>query len=67
MLENCNDKADSFDLKKTFLYNCLSHVMCAEEIMVTKHYKKHKKEAMYWISVLFNCSTFEELENVIKT
>ena len=41
--------------------------MRAAKIMVAKHYKKHKKEAMYWISVLFNCSTFDELENVIES
>ena len=41
--------------------------MRAAKIMVTKHYKKHKKEAMYWISVLFSCLTFDELENVVES
>ena len=38
-----NGEAESLDLKKTFVYNCLSHAMRAAKIMVIKHYEKHKK------------------------
>ena len=61
-------KAEPGDLKQTFVFNCLSHAMRAAKGLVLKHYnKKFKKEAMYWICLLFNCTTFNELEKLMQS
>ena len=61
-------KAEPGDLKQTFVLNCLSHAMRAAKSLVVKHYnKKFKKEAMYWICLLFNCTTFDELEKLMQS
>ena len=61
-------RASQSDLNKTFVLNCYSHAMRAAKCLVTKYYQKqYKKEAMYWIALLFSSTTLEELECVMKS
>jgi len=61
-------KARSQDLKKTLVHNCLSHAMRAAKCLVTKYYhKRFKNEVMFWIALLFSCSTLDEIDNVIRS
>ena len=61
-------KATGKDLKGTMVHNCLSHAMRAAKILVTKHYaKRFRKEAMYWISLIFSSSTLDELKQVVQS
>ena len=50
------------------MHNCLSHAMRAAKVLVIKHYaKRFRKEATYWISLVFSSSTFDELEQVVQS
>ena len=61
-------KAGPQDLEKTIVINCFSHAMRAAKCLVTRYYQRQfRKEAMYWITLLFECSTLEELDSVIKS
>ena len=61
-------KAIDKHLNTTLVHNCLSHAMRAAKILVTKHYnKKFRKVVMYWISLIYASTTFDELKRVMRS
>ena len=60
-------KAKSGDFKRSLVRNCLSHAMKSAKIFVSKHYKpKIRHDIMFWIGLLFSCSSLNELDFVVN-
>ena len=61
-------KAEPGDLNKTLFHNCYSHSMRAAKVMAKKfYYGKLYHAAMFWISLLFNCTSLHEMKEIVDS